>query len=99
MSKIKAEIERFLQKMFIRPAKYVEWLANIVLVVKKNDTLRVCINFRDLNDATPKDEYQMLVVEMLVDLETRFEYLSLINGYYGYDHIIIVEEDKEKTTF
>jgi len=56
-SKIKEEIERLLKCGFIRTARYVDWLANIVPIVKKNGTLRVCIDFRDLNLATPKDEY------------------------------------------
>lgn len=60
---------------FIRTAKYIDWLANIVPVVKKNGTLRVCIDFRDLNQATPKDDYPMSVVEMLVDSAAGNEYL------------------------
>jgi hypothetical protein len=45
MTKIKAEIERLLKCKFIRTARYVEWLANIVSVIKKNGSLRVCIDF------------------------------------------------------
>lgn len=67
MSKIKEEIERLLKSKFIRTARHVEWLANIAPVINKNGILRVCIDFRDLNNATPKDEYPMPVVEMLVD--------------------------------
>ena len=76
LSKIKTEIERLLKSKFIRTARYVEWLANIVLVIKKNGTLRICIDFRDLNKATPKDEYPMPVAEMLVDSAAGYEYLS-----------------------
>src|ERR1044072_4766820 len=65
--KIKEEIERRLRSKFIRTSRYVDWLANVVPVIKKNGTLRVCIDFRDLNAATPKDEYPMLVADMLVD--------------------------------
>jgi len=57
LSKIKEEIERLLKDKFIGTARYLDWLANIVSVVKKNGTLRVCIDFRDLNNATPKDKY------------------------------------------
>lgn len=57
ISKIKKEIERLRRNKFIKNARYVEWLENIVHFIKKNGTLRVCIDFRDLNDATPKDEY------------------------------------------
>ena len=54
LTKIKAEIERLLRCKFIRTTRYVEWLANIVPVIKKNGSLRICIDFRDLNIATPK---------------------------------------------
>ncbi|CAJ2653075.1 unnamed protein product [Trifolium pratense] len=66
MTKIKAEIERLLKCKFIRTTRYVEWLANIVPVIKKNGSLRVCTDFRDLNNATPKDEYSMPVAEIRI---------------------------------
>ncbi|KAM1468070.1 hypothetical protein ACFX2I_033092 [Malus domestica] len=56
---IKDELVRLLKAGFIRTARYVEWLANIVPVLKKNGALRICIDFRNLNLATPKDEYTM----------------------------------------
>ncbi|KAK2456610.1 hypothetical protein QL285_003960 [Trifolium repens] len=99
MSKIKEEIERLLKSKFIRAARYVEWLANIVPVIKKNGTLRICIDFRDLNNATPKDKYAMPVTEMLVDSAAGFEFLSMLDGYSGYNQIFIAEEDVSKTTF
>ena len=99
MSKIKEEIERLLKSKFIRTARYVDWLANIVPVIKKNGKLRVCIDFRDLNAATPKDEYAMPVAEMLVDSAAGFEYLSMLDGYSGYNQIFIADEDVPKTAF
>lgn len=71
--KIKAEIERLLRTRFIIPVRYVEWLANIMPVIKNNGTLRVCIDFKDLNATIPKDEYPMLVAIMLVDSMYGFE--------------------------
>ncbi|WJX84314.1 hypothetical protein P8452_66903 [Trifolium repens] len=99
MTKIKAEIERLLKCKFIRTARYVEWLANIVPVIKKNGSLRVCIDFRDLNNVTPKDEYAMPVAEMLVDSAAGHEYLSMLDGYSGYNQIFIAEDDIPKTAF
>jgi hypothetical protein len=97
MAKIKAEIERILKSKFIQTARYVKWLANIVPVIKKNGSLRVCIDFRYLNVATPKDEYAMPVAEMLVDSAAGFEYLSMLDGYSGYNKNFIAEEDVPKT--
>ncbi|XP_058766321.1 uncharacterized protein LOC131639897 [Vicia villosa] len=99
MSKIKEEVEQLLKSKFIRSARYVEWLANIVPVMKKNGKLRVCIDFRDMNAATPKDEYAMPIVEMLIDYAAGFEYLSMLDGYAGYNQIFIAEEDVPKTVF
>ena len=99
LPKIKEEIERLLKCGFIRPARYVDWLANVVPVKKKNGSIRVCIDFRDLNLATPKDEYPMPVAEMLVDSAAGFEYLSMLDGYSGYNQIFIAEEDVSKTAF
>ena len=52
-----------------------------VHVIKKNGSLRVCIEFYDLNAATPKDEYPMPIAEMLIDSAAGFEYLSMLDGY------------------
>ncbi|KAK2382415.1 hypothetical protein QL285_069951 [Trifolium repens] len=81
------------------PRRYVEWLANIVPVIKKNGTLRVCIDFRDLNNATPKDEYAMPVAEMLIDSAAGYEFLRMLDDYSGYNQIFIAEEDVSKTAF
>jgi len=99
LPKIKEEIERLLKCGFRITARYVDWLANVVPVKNKNGTIRVCIDFRDLNLATPKDEYLMPVAEMLMDSAAGFEYLSMLDGYSGYNQIFIAEEDVSKTAF
>ena len=97
--KIKEEIERLLKAKFIRTARYVHWISNIVPVMKKNGKLRVCIDFRDLNNATPKDEYPMPIADMMVDSAAGNEILSFMDGYSGYNQIFIAEEDISKTAF
>ena len=66
--RVKEEIEKLLMEKFIRPTRSVQWLENIVPVMKKNGKLRVCVDFRDLNVATPKDMYVMPIADMLVDM-------------------------------
>ena len=65
---IEKETERLLEARFIRPCHYVEWILSVVPVYKKNGMLRVCIDFRDLNKASPMDGYPMLIANMLVDV-------------------------------
>ena len=97
--KVKEEIERLLQAGFIRPTRYVEWLSNIVPVLKKNGKLCVCIDFRNLNTASPKDEYPMPIADVLVDGVAGHKLLSFMDGHSGHNQIFIAEEDVHKTAF
>ena len=87
--KVKEEIEKLLKAKFISPIRYVQWLANIVHVMKKNRKLQVCVDFRDLNVATPKDMYVMPIVDMLVDSTDNNELLSFMDVLFGYNQILI----------
>jgi hypothetical protein len=54
---IKAEVEKFLKAEFIYPIHLTQWVSNPMPVDKKEGTIRVCTDFRDLNKACPKDNY------------------------------------------
>ena len=97
--KVKEEIEKLLKAKFIKPTRYVQWLANIVPVMKMNEKLRVCVDFRDLNAVTPKDMYVMPISNMLVDSIANNEILFLMDGFSRYNQILIVVDDISKTTF
>ena len=64
---IKKEIEKLVEAGFIRSCQHPIWLANIVPVRKKNGHIRVCVDFRDLNKACPKDDFLLPNLDMLVD--------------------------------
>nr|ABA97892.1 retrotransposon protein, putative, unclassified [Oryza sativa Japonica Group] len=93
------KIKRLYDAGFIRPCRYAEWVSSIVPVIKKNGKVRVCIDFRDLNKATPKDEYSMLVADQLVDAASGNTILSFMDGNAGYNQIFMAEEDIHKTAF
>ena len=71
----------------------------MVSVIKKNGKMGVCVDFRNLNAATPKDEYPMPIADMLVDAASGHEFLSFMDGHAGYNQIFIAEEDVPKTAF
>lgn len=96
---VKTEIERLSKANFIKTITYVEWLSNIVPVVKKNRKIRVWIYYRNLNLASPKDEYYMLVVDLLVDFVAQNGILSFMDGHAGYNQIFLAESDMHKITF
>ena len=56
---IKAEVEKLLNAGFIYPIPLMEWVSNIVLVDKKQGTIRVCFDYRDINQACPKHNYPL----------------------------------------
>jgi hypothetical protein len=54
---IKIEVEKLLNAGFIYPIHLTQWVSNPVSVNKKQGTIRVCTDFRDLNKACPKDNF------------------------------------------
>jgi hypothetical protein len=68
-------------------------------MLKKNDKLRVCIDFRDLNKATPIDGYPMLIANLLVDVASGHKVISFAGNNVGYNQIFMAEEDVLKTAF
>jgi hypothetical protein len=68
---IKVEVEKLLKSGFIYPVPLMEWVSNIVLVTKKQGTIHVCVDYRDLNKAcqnttTPHPSSTRLLIIALV---------------------------------
>ena len=92
-------MNKLIEAGFIREVKYPTWIANIVPVRKKNGQLRVCVDFRDLNDACPKDDFPLPVTELMIDSTTGHEALSFMDCTAGYNQIQMAPEDQEATAF
>ena len=96
---MKEEIQKQLSVGFISVVEYPEWLVNIVLVPKKDGKVRVCVDFRDLNKASPKDDFPFPHIDLLVDSIVGHSMLSFMDGFSGYNQIMMALDDMEKTTF
>ncbi|RVW32710.1 Transposon Ty3-I Gag-Pol polyprotein [Vitis vinifera] len=96
---VKEEIQKQLSVGFLSVVEYPEWLANVVPVPKKDGKVRVCVDFRDLNKASPKDEFSSPHIDMLVDSTAGHSMLSFMDGFFGYSQILMALEDMEKTSF
>jgi hypothetical protein len=96
---VKKEVEKMLEAGFIRACWYVEWISSVVPMQKKDGQWRVCVDFRDLNRATPKDEYLMPVAEILINAAAGHKILSFMDGNAGYNQIFMASEDIHKTAF
>ena len=75
------------------------WLANIVPVPKKDGKVRMCVDYRDLNKAYPKDDFSLPHIDTLVDSAASSAMYSFMDGFTGYNQIMMVVIDKLKTSF
>eukprot|EP00253_Pinus_taeda_P019999 PITA_19999 len=64
---IKAEVEKLLHAGFIYPIPLTNWVLNIVPVMKKRGTIRVCFDYRDVNQACPKKNYPTPFIDQIID--------------------------------
>ena len=77
------EIQKQLNVGFLSVVEYPKWLANVVPIPKKNDKVRVCVDFRDLNKASLKDDFPLPHIDMPVDSTTGHSMLSFMDGFFG----------------
>ena len=66
---------------------------------KKDGKVWMCVDYRDLNTASPKDNFPLPHIDTLVDNTARHFLFSFMDGFSGYNQIRIALEDMEKTTF
>ncbi|XP_038678394.1 uncharacterized protein LOC119979838, partial [Tripterygium wilfordii] len=97
--KIRDEVKKQFDAGFLAVARYPEWVANIVPVPKKDGKVRMCVDYRDLNRASPKDNFPLPHIDVLVDNTARHSTFSFMDGFSGYNQIKMAPEDREKTTF
>ena len=62
--KIKAEVMKQFDAGFLAVTSYLQWVANIVLVPKKDGKLRMCVDYRDLNRVSPKDDFPLPCIDL-----------------------------------
>ncbi|KAL0445051.1 UNVERIFIED_CONTAM: hypothetical protein Slati_2227800 [Sesamum latifolium] len=93
---IQAEVDKLMAAGHIEEIQFPEWLSNIVLVPKPRGKWRMCIDFRDLNKAYPKDFYPLPRIYQLVDSTSGCELLSMMDALQGYHQIMLVPKDHKK---
>ncbi|KAL0420282.1 UNVERIFIED_CONTAM: Transposon Tf2-12 polyprotein [Sesamum latifolium] len=75
------------------------WISSIVPIRKKNERIRVCVVFKDLNNACPKDDFPLLIAAIMIDATTGHEALSFMDGSSGYNQIRMAPTDEDLTAF
>ena len=83
----------------IKEVFYPKWLANTVVVKKKVEKWRICVDFTDLNKACPKDPFPMPQIDQLVDATVGHPQMSFSDAFQGYHKIPLALDDQERTAF
>ena len=97
--KIKEEVKKQLDAGFLEVSNYPQWVANIVLVPKKDGKVRMCVDYRDLNRASPKDNFPLPHNDTLVDNTAKHSLFSFMDGFSSYNQTRMAPEDMENATF
>jgi hypothetical protein len=86
---IKEEVEKLLKSDFIYPVPLTKWVSNIVPVTKNQGTIHVCVDYRDINKACPKDNYPMPFIDQIIDNFVGSVILSFMDGFSGYNVVYL----------
>jgi hypothetical protein len=96
---VEAEVHKLIVSRLIREVQYPVWVANVVMVSKKNGNMRMCIDFTELNKACPKDPNPLPRIDIVIDQAANCEMLSLLDYFSGYHQVWMRRDDEAKTGF
>ncbi|KAD7478315.1 hypothetical protein E3N88_01451 [Mikania micrantha] len=93
------EVQKLLEAGIVREVRYQTWVANPVMVKKGDGSWRMCINYKDLNKACPKDCYPLPEIDLKIDSLASFPLKCFLDAYKGYHQVQMAPEDEDKTAF
>ncbi|UYV77192.1 K02A2.6-like [Cordylochernes scorpioides] len=95
---IQSEVEKMMETKIIRPSSS-PWASPVILVRKKDGSLRFCVDYRRLNKITKKDVYSLPRIDDALDTLSGSRYFSTMDMRSGYWQIEVDDKDREKTAF
>ena len=96
---IEKEIKKRFEAKIIVTLRHSRWLANVVPIRKKNKEIRICIDFRNLNRVSLKDNYPVPKMDHILQKVVGSQRMSMLDGFSGYNQILIHPKDQENTAF
>ncbi|KAI3732407.1 hypothetical protein L1987_63612 [Smallanthus sonchifolius] len=98
MKELMVQLDELLEKGYIRPS-ISPWGAPVLFVKKKDGSMRMCIDYRELNKRTVKNKYPLPRIDDLFDQLQGASWFSKIDLRSGYHQLKVKEEDIPKTAF
>ena len=96
---IEKEIKKLFDAKIIVTLRFSKWVPNLVPVRNKNGEIRLCVDFRNLNKVSLKDNYPLPKMDKILQKVVGSERISTMDGFSGYNQIKVMPEDQEKTSF
>ena len=90
---IEKEIKKLLKAKIIIPPRYSKWIANLVIVRKTNREIRLCVDFKNLNKWSKKDNYPLPKMEYLLQRVSKASAMSFLDGFSGYNQVYVHPDD------
>ncbi|XP_033514748.1 uncharacterized protein [Nicotiana tomentosiformis] len=78
---------------------YSTWLVNVVPIPKKDGKIRICVDYRDLNKASPKDDFLLPNVNILINYYAKYELQSFMDCFAEYHQILMQKNDAKKSVY
>lgn len=98
IDEVRAHIEQLAAGGIIRPS-HSPWASNVVLVRKKDGKIRMCVDYRQLNNRTVRDSYALPRIEEILDTLAGSKYFTVLDMKSGYHQVELLEEHKCRTAF
>ena len=73
----------------IKPIRHSSWVSNLVLVRKKNGDIWLCVDFKNLNMSSLKDNHCLPNMEAMLQKVIGFELMSMMDGFLGYNQVVV----------
>jgi len=93
------ELTKLRDGAIIKPIRHSSWVSNLVPVRRKNGDIRLCVDFRNLNKSSLKDNYPLPNMEAILQKVTGCELLSMMDGFSSYNQVKVKESEQFKTAF
>ena len=93
------EVKKLLDAHIIISLRYSNWIANLVPVRKENGEIRLCVDFRNLNICSRKDNYPLNKMEDILQRVIGSKRISMIDGFSSYNPIFVHLDERENITF
>ena len=81
---IQSEVKKLLDAKTIFKVRHSEWVSNLVPVQKNSGEIRLCVDFKNINHVSDKDNYPVPPMEQILQMVSSFELFSLLDGFAGY---------------